>query len=175
VTPRLVHLNGPSAVGKSTVARLLVAERPFALALDIDMIRVALGQWASHDRTKAVARARGFEMAAAHLGDGYDVVLPQLVARLDVVEHLERLADDAGAALVEVMLLAPRDELLRRFASRRAGPHPGDTVTVADAAALLDDTLMRMHSIVEARSATIVVESTTPEATAERIITLVGW
>lgn len=41
--PDLIHLNGPPAVGKSTIAAALVRRRPLAPNLDIDALRVRLG------------------------------------------------------------------------------------------------------------------------------------
>ncbi|MGI8702372.1 MAG: hypothetical protein ACR2JU_14445 [Nocardioidaceae bacterium] len=35
---RLIHLNGPSRVGKSTLARRYVDEHPGTLALDLDVL-----------------------------------------------------------------------------------------------------------------------------------------
>jgi predicted kinase len=39
----LILLNGPPASGKSTLATRLVAQRPLALNLDIDVVRGYLG------------------------------------------------------------------------------------------------------------------------------------
>jgi predicted kinase len=155
-------------VGKSSVARLLVDGRPLALCLDIDAIRVALGGWRGDPESKRVARDRGFAMARDHLRAGYDVVLPQLVARVDVVEHLEQLAVDAGATLAEVMLVARRNDVVRRFRSRDGGPHPADDVI--DVEALLDDTLPRLDAIVAARPRSIVIDASgDPTATARAV------
>jgi hypothetical protein len=43
--PRLIHLNGPSRVGKSTLARRYAAEHPGVLNVDIDLIVGTLDGW----------------------------------------------------------------------------------------------------------------------------------
>src|SRR3954471_7213906 len=43
--PRLIHLNGPSRVGKSTLARRFADEHPGTLALDLDVLAGLVGGW----------------------------------------------------------------------------------------------------------------------------------
>jgi hypothetical protein len=43
--PRLIHLNGPPGIGKSTIAQLYVDEHPGTLNLDIDRVRCLIGGW----------------------------------------------------------------------------------------------------------------------------------
>lgn len=43
--PRLIHLNGPPGIGKSTLAQLYVDDHPGVLNLDIDRVRGMIGGW----------------------------------------------------------------------------------------------------------------------------------
>ncbi len=61
-------------------------------------------------------------MAATHLQDGYDVIVPQLLARDTFVLELEAVAGQTGARFVEVALLAGRDDTIRAFEARSASP-----------------------------------------------------
>lgn len=136
--PVLIHLNGPPAVGKSTVAAALVRSRPLALNLDIDELRVRLGGWQNHDESKRVARALGFRLAEWHLSQGFDVVLPQLLVRPEVIQDLKAMADRAGARFQEVILRAPRESCIRRLKASRAlvtADHPRDAFDDDDIAA----------------------------------------
>lgn len=117
---RLLLLNGPPGIGKTTLAQRFVADHPLALNLDIDAIRCSMGDWATHDESKGLARTLAVAMAGVHLSAGHDVVVPQLVARVPFIEVLEATAGEAGTLFDEILLLAPADETLRRFMARRA-------------------------------------------------------
>lgn len=118
--PRLIHLNGASRVGKSTLARRYVNDHPGTLALDLDVLTGLIGGW-RHDFTAALgcAREHARTLATRHLESGRDVVFPQLVTSHDRTPGFEGVARDAGAAYVEVALLIDHDEHLRRLHDKR--------------------------------------------------------
>lgn len=117
--PRLILLNGAPAVGKSTLARCYAEDHPFTLVLDIDQVRSMLGRW-REDTGRAGLLARDVAIAAAraHLESGHDVVVPQLVGRVEFIELLAATADEAGARFCEVYLLDDRESIVRRFTER---------------------------------------------------------
>jgi predicted kinase len=120
---RLVLLNGPPGVGKSTLAQLYVDDHPLALNLDIDRIRRLLGRWLDHqEQSGQLARGMALQMAGTHLAADHDVVIPQYVARPDFLARIEHVARDAQAAFVEVVLLDSPSATLRRFVTRGQGP-----------------------------------------------------
>jgi predicted kinase len=117
--PRLIHLNGPPGIGKSTLAQMYVDRNPGALNLDADRIVCLIGGW--QDRfweTIQVARQIAIGMASTHLGTGHDVVMPQLVTSLSEIEGFEAVARDNYAEFREIVLTASREPSLNRFASR---------------------------------------------------------
>lgn len=138
MVPRLVILNGPPAAGKSTLARLYVADHALALNLDIDRIRDLLGGWQDAAGEAGIA-ARAIALAAActHLDRGYDVVIPQLVGQVGFLQQIEEVGTAAGADFHEIMLLDSRENTLLRFDERtQAAAEP----THVDAAqAIADD------------------------------------
>ncbi len=100
--PRLILLNGLPGTGKSTLAARYLAEHPGVLCVEADELRRMIG--GDPDHHAEAARHLSLAMARAHLEAGYDVIVPQLVARLDQVARFEAVATECGADLVEVVL-----------------------------------------------------------------------
>ncbi|HYJ70342.1 MAG TPA: AAA family ATPase [Nocardioidaceae bacterium] len=120
--PRLIHLNGPSRVGKSTLARRYVDEHPGMLALDLDVLTGLIGGWRDNfSAALDMARAHGRALTTRHLREGYDVVLPQLVTvhDRDPDPGLEETARGADATYIEVALLVDHEEHVRRLRGKQ--------------------------------------------------------
>jgi predicted kinase len=115
----LLLLNGPPGVGKSTMAARYVDDHPFALNLDIDVLRGQIGGWHS-DPARAGLLARALAVAAArtHLLAGHDVVVPQFLGRPEFILELSALAAEVGTEFVEVVLLDSKENVQRRFFER---------------------------------------------------------
>ncbi|MGZ3145438.1 AAA family ATPase [Lentzea chajnantorensis] len=117
--PRLIHLNGPTGVGKSTLAARYAADHPLTLNLDADRIVGLVGGWQDDFfATVDLVRPLALTMAAHHLRTGHDVVMPQLITRRDQRDVLADAVSSAGARYVEVVLLAPRTTAITRFEQR---------------------------------------------------------
>jgi len=80
--PLPILLNGPPASGKSTLAQRFVDAHPFALNLDIDVVRGLLGSWLDDPLAAgSAARSLALAMAETHLLAGKDVIVPQFLGR----------------------------------------------------------------------------------------------
>jgi predicted kinase len=146
--PRLIVLNGPPGVGKSTQARRYLDEHPFALIAELDAARRSLGRW-KDDPNAATQLARALTLAAAecHLASGYDVVMPQYLGNPAFHADAERVASERGARFFEFVLMDDRDTVIERFRKRNAAS--GDAAH-REAGELIDrlggdDTLARMY------------------------------
>jgi predicted kinase len=165
LSPRLLLLNGPPAVGKSTIAHRYADGHPLALVVDIDELRVRLGQWRQVNESKGIARSLGLALVRDHLRRGHDVVVPQLLGLTDFIETLAEVAQEAGAEFVEVLLRAPAPVVEARLADRRAElertgrPHPQDEVDVARVPEVVASVLQSLDAVARTRPATIVVDA----------------
>lgn len=117
--PALIHLNGSSGIGKSTLAALYADRHPGVLNLDTDQILPLIGGWRDDFWAALnVARRLAVAMAGTHLASGHDVVMPQLVTDVSEVVEFEAAARANGAGYREIVLTAARDAALDRFAGR---------------------------------------------------------
>lgn len=120
--PRLIHLNGPSRVGKSTLAGRYADEHPGTLALDLDVLAGLIGGWKENfSAALEMARGHGRELAMRHLRGGYDVILPQLVTShdRDPDPGFEEAAGAANATYIQVALMVDDQEHLQRLLGKR--------------------------------------------------------
>jgi predicted kinase len=117
--PRLIHLNGPSGVGKSTVARMYADRHPGVLDLDTDQIVSLIGGWQdAFWKALHAGRALAISMAETHLRTGHDVVMPQLATQWSEVEGFEAAAARAGAEYREIVLTIGKQQMVERCTSR---------------------------------------------------------
>lgn len=148
----LVLVNGPPGVGKSTVARRLVAERELALLVEIDQLRTSLGRWTSVERSKDVARDLAVTLVHAHLGAGFDVVVPQFLARRDYVRRLAGAASTYATPFAHVVLTADPQVVVERFERRRARldrdgvPHPQSDLPAAAVGRAVEEAARRLDA-----------------------------
>jgi hypothetical protein len=165
--PRLIHLNGPPGIGKSTLAQLYVDDHPGVLNLDIDLVRTLIGGW--RDRfaeAGQIVRPVALAMAAAHLRGDRDVIMPQYLGNLGEIERFGAIARDHGAAFCEIAVMDGRQQSLARFYRRREGDTRGWQQQVRQIVAdgggteLLASMYDRLTSVLAARPQITVLAST---------------
>lgn len=116
---RLIHLNGPPGIGKSTLARRYVDERPGVLNCDVDVLRTLIGGWqADFQAAGALIRPAALAMISAYLKQGRDVVFPQMLVDPRELAKFERCAHEVGAQFVECMLTDTQVAAVERFHRR---------------------------------------------------------
>lgn len=149
---RLIHLNGPPGIGKSTLARRYVGEHPGVLNCDIDALRTLIGGWQERfAETGALVRPAALTMIEAYLASGHDVVLPQMLADPTEVARFEGCATNAGAQFVERFIMASPAAVVARFHRRSTTDDDPwhEQVRAIVAADGGDETLTRFHSDLE--------------------------
>ena len=118
---RLIHLNGPPGIGKSTLARRYVADHPGVLNCDIDVLRTFIGGWeGDFAGAGALIRPAALAMIGAYLAEGHDVVLPQMLVDPSQVALFSDSATDVGSQFVERFSMDSAATSVARFARRGA-------------------------------------------------------
>jgi predicted kinase len=165
--PRLIHVNGPPGIGKSTLARRYVEEHAGVLNCDIDVLRTLIGGWRQDfEAAGALIRPAALALIAAYLQGGNDVILPQMLTRTDELRRFEAVAAATNAQFVEIMLMDDLGAVVDRFHRRGESGEPdawhGEVRSiVADAGG--DAVLVRCHQqlqrLVAVRPGTVVIET----------------
>jgi hypothetical protein len=118
---RLIHLNGPPGIGKSTLARRYVADHPGVLNCDIDVLRTLIGGWESNfGEAGALIRPAALAMIEAYLANGHDVVLPQMLVNPTELARFEACAINVGGQFIERVFMDTPAASVARFHRRGA-------------------------------------------------------
>lgn len=151
--PRLIHLNGPPGIGKSTIARRYAEKYPGTLVCDVDVLRTLIGGWREDfGGAGALIRPAAIAMIEAYLANGHDVIFPQLLVDDDELDRFEACAERAGAEFVERFLMDDADAAVERFARRGDGEPRDpwhDTVRTIVARKGGEDLLRDYHAALE--------------------------
>ncbi|HVQ88783.1 MAG TPA: AAA family ATPase [Actinomycetes bacterium] len=124
---RLIHLNGPPGIGKSTISRMYADAHTGVLNLDIDMLRTLIGGWQrDFEHAGELIRPAALAMIAGYLPTGNDVVLPSLLVRLDELQRFESAAVEVGAEFQEIFLMDSKARCLSRFHMRGVNGQDAD-------------------------------------------------
>ena len=180
--PRLVLLNGPLGLGKSTLAKMYNERVPLSLNLDIDLVRDSLGQWRDYRRESArMAWKMAQQMGRVVLAAGNDVVVAHSIRRPERFQELESLAAGAGASFHEILLSAPKDEAVKRFIIRgqesgfELGYRPDGLIGRSGGIAWVESVYDEVVAAAESRPRTLVITPLygSPEETYREVLSLI--
>jgi adenylate kinase family enzyme len=116
---KLIILNGPLGIGKSTLAKRYAKDHPLTLVLDIDEVWAMLSNWREEKEVSApLSKQLALEMARVTLKAGHDVIVPQILQTSELADSFEKLTRDCGAQYYEILLIVDKDESIRRFIER---------------------------------------------------------
>ena len=128
---RLIHLNGPPGIGKSTIASAFADRHPGVLNLDIDRVAAMIGGWGDRFSDSFEAgRLLAVAMARVHLANGHDVIMPQMMTNVNAGElaDFESAAAAAKAEYCRILLTANVDSSVDRCMERAKTGDPRQDV-----------------------------------------------
>lgn len=136
-------VNGPCGVGKSETCRELQSRQPGSELIRLDDVRKTIPeqQFMSDGAPDAVARmwhanVVGREIAQTALNEGRSVIVDAVKYQTEWVEPWEELGREAGAIVLDICLMAPKDVVAKRAAER--GYKPGGRLTPQKVSDLYD-------------------------------------
>ena len=180
---RLIHLNGPPGIGKSTIASAFADRHPGVLNLDIDRVAAMIGGCSENFSVSLDAgRLLAAGMARAHLASGHDVIMPQMMTHVNAIElaDFEAAAATAEAEYLQILLTANVELSVERCMERSKAGTPQDVVSKAIDDRGGRDFVRKLHAQVTQFSAdrqphaVIDCERLTIEQTCQAVETAVG-
>ena len=125
---KLIILNGPCGVGKSTIAEKLHASMPLSYLVDVDAVSRNISHYRDYkeerrELTLTVARA----MMDAVLSSNRDVIVDKMVYDPAILDSYHTIANKYHAEVFEIILWAPKDVVMQRANVR--GWHEGGLLT----------------------------------------------
>ena len=116
---KLIIINGPCGIGKSTVAGKLHAVMPLSFLLDIDAQRRNISEYRTHnkqsgERVKEVA----LSIVQTYMKQDGDVIVDKMIFDPAFLDALHDTATQYGGIVHEVLLWAPKDVVMKRAEDR---------------------------------------------------------
>ncbi len=116
---KLIILNGPCAVGKSSLAIRVHQARPMSLLLDIDSLRrLFSGYKEKREESREASLKLAETMLSACLDMGHDVIIDKMQFDTDVLDRYHEIGKQKGAEVKEVILWASREAVMARASAR---------------------------------------------------------
>lgn len=160
--PKLIHLNGPAAIGKDTIAQKYIDTHPFALCIRTDDLITTIGQWSApehYDPARHLAFKLALSMIATHLEAGYDVIVPHLLTDLEEARSLQKVAEQFSAPFIEILLSSDKQDSLNRVLERGTRGEPSAPPLTEDDRPEFEELYDNVHSAVDNREKVIPVTS----------------
>jgi predicted kinase len=163
--PKLILLNGAAGVGKTTIARMYRDQHPLALSIEGDELIAMIGSWLQYEnQARDCVLDFTLAMANSHLQQGYDVIVPYLLTAAEDAEAFEALAQQHGAQFFEILLMADKQEAIRRLYARGRWGEPNAPPLTAQDQPVAESLYDRMMAAATTRPRTIAVPSAKDDA-----------
>ncbi len=163
--PKLIVLNGPLGIGKSTLAKKYGENHPLTLQLDIDDVWSMISHWREEKETSSpISKKMALEMARISLTAGNDVIIPQIIQTVELADSFRVLSKECDADFIEVLLFVEKEEAIRRFIKRGkeggnpTGFRPGGIIDTGGRETKLAEMYDNMIEIANHRQDVVIIE-----------------
>ncbi len=160
--PKLIILNGPLGIGKSTLAKRYADDHPLTLNLDIDDVWSMISHWREQkDISAPLSKQMAIEMARINLISGHDVIIPQILQTDELADRFKLLAEKCGSNYYEILLIVDKEEAIRRFIIRGqadgnpSGFRPGGIIDTSGREKKLSEMYDYMSRVASTRANTV--------------------
>lgn len=165
--PKLIILNGPSGIGKNTIAELYKNEYPTSLVLDMDELRRTVPNY-KEQREESYKKSCDlvFVKSEEHLVKGFNVVIPNKIKRDNVLDKFKEIADKCNADFYEFVLWTTKEDAINRAVKR--GFKPGSLLQEDKLSGMYDE----LEEIIKTKNNSFIIVSKEgePEETYREII-----
>jgi broad-specificity NMP kinase len=125
---KLILLNGPSGIGKSTISTKLADELLNTVVIDVDELRRSIPDYRENrEESLRLSYERTKEEIRAHLAAGENVIVDKAIRYSDTIDTLIEEGRKGGAEVYEFMLHADKSSVQQRADER--GYRPGSLLT----------------------------------------------
>ena len=116
---KLIIINGPCGVGKSTIAEKLHASMPLSYLLDIDAVSRNISHYREYREERwelnvAIAKAT----INAVLDLKRDIIVEKMIYAPETLDAYRKIGKEHGADVTEIILWAPKDVVMKRAEDR---------------------------------------------------------
>lgn len=116
---KLIIINGPCGVGKSSIATRLHEACPLSFLLDIDSLRRLFSQYKEKREESRDASLKLAEIIVDSCLDmGHDVIIDKMQFDADVLDKYYEIAKEKGVVVKEIILWASKEVVMERAQAR---------------------------------------------------------
>ncbi len=125
---KLIILNGPPGVGKSTIAARLHIEIPNSIIVDVDELRRSIPNYKEHRKDSLLlSYEKAKEVIDEYLAKGQTVIVDKAISYSDTLDSFITVGKKYHAEIYKILLFANKDTVQRRADIR--GYKPGSLLT----------------------------------------------
>jgi len=121
---KLIILNGPTGVGKSTLAKNLIEQIPHSVFIDVDELRRTVpGYPEKKEETQRLAYEKTAELIENYLREDKNVIIDKTIHKAEVLEQFIAIAKKRSADVFEFLVFADKDTVQKRANERGYKPN----------------------------------------------------